>query len=213
MRRSIFAAAAMMFCSNALFLVGCADPQADISVETQDDVSPSLETPPVTVVTFSNWEGKSIDWGLPPDKKLFAGNSFLNKKAPDLVVEKWIGTEPKLEGKFVLVDFWATWCPPCKEAIPELNAYAKEFSNDLVVIGLSDEPEAKVRAMTTPIVEYFSAIDTGGRSKEAIGVEGIPHVLLIDPSGTVCWQGFPLDDGNALTAAVIEDCLARYQAE
>src|SRR5437879_13912365 len=81
-------------------------------------------------------------------KKLWA-KSFLNQKAPDLVVEKWLTKEPDRKGKFVLIDFWATWCPPCRKAIPELNALHKKFGDKLIVIGLSDEHEPNVKSLAT----------------------------------------------------------------
>src|SRR2546428_9071987 len=118
------------------------------------------------------------------EKKLWA-KSFLNQKAPELVVEKWLTKEPDRKGKFVLIDFWATWCGPCRKAIPELNALHKKFGDKLIVIGLSNEPEEKVKAMATPKIEYFSAIDTQKRMKTAVGVTGIPHVLILDPQGIV----------------------------
>ena len=141
------------------------------------------------------------------EKQIWA-KSFLNQKAPDLVVEKWLTKEPDRKGKFVLIDFWATWCGPCRKAIPELNALHKKFGDKLVVIGLSDEPEEKVTSMTDPKIEYFSAIDTQKRTKNAVGVKGIPHCMIIDPQGIVRWEGFPLLDGHELTEKVVADILA-----
>ena len=142
------------------------------------------------------------------EKKMWA-QSYLGRKAPELVVEKWLSKEPDRKGKFVLIDFWATWCRPCRKAIPELNAFHKKFGDKLVVIGLSDEKEAKVKAFTSPKIEYFSAIDTQSRTKDKIKVEGIPHVILIDPNGIVRWEGFPLLEGYELTEKVVADILAK----
>jgi thiol-disulfide isomerase/thioredoxin len=142
-------------------------------------------------------------------KKIWA-NSFLNQKAPDLVVEKWLTPEPDCRGKFVLIDFWATWCPPCREAIPELNGYAKKFGDKLVVIGISDEQENVVRNFHNPQIEYSVAIDTQGRTKKAVGVTGIPHVLIIDPQGIVRWEGFPFLSGYELNDKVVADIIAKY---
>ena len=144
-----------------------------------------------------------------PQKKIWA-RSFLNQKAPELVVEKWLTKEPDRKGKFVLIDFWATWCGPCRKAIPELNALHKKFGDKLIVIGVSDEQEAKVKAMNDPKIEYFSAIDTRARTKKAVGVNGIPHVLIMDPQGIVRWEGFPLLDDHELTEKVVAEILAKH---
>jgi len=145
---------------------------------------------------------------LAAEKKIWA-KSFLNQKAPELVVEKWLTKERDRKGKFVLIDFWATWCGPCRKAIPELNALHKKFGDKLVVIGVTDEPEDRVKSMATPKIEYASAIDTQGRTKKAVEVKGIPHVLLMDPQGVVRWEGFPLLDGFELTEKVVADILAQ----
>src|SRR5262245_17514474 len=116
------------------------------------------------------------------DKRIWA-KSFLGQKAPELVVEKWLTKEPDRKGKFVLIDFWATWCPPCRKAIPELNAFQKKFSDKLVVLGISDESEATVQKLKEPKIEYASAIDQQARMKKTLEVSGIPHVILIDPQG------------------------------
>ena len=142
------------------------------------------------------------------EKQIWA-KPFLGQKAPELIVEKWLTKEPDRKGKFVLIDFWATWCPPCRKAIPELNGLQKKFGDKLVVIGLSDETEAKVKGMTTPSIDYAVAIDTQARTKKAVGVTGIPHVLLIDPQGIVRWEGFPLLNGFELTEQAVADILAK----
>jgi len=141
-------------------------------------------------------------------KKIWA-KSFLNQSAPNLVAEKWLTKEPDRKGKFVLIDFWATWCGPCRKAIPELNALHKKFGDKLVVIGVSDETEAKVRAMKDPKIEYFSAIDTQKRTKKEVSVTGIPHAMIMDPQGIVRWEGFPLLEGHKLTEKVVADILAK----
>jgi cytochrome c biogenesis protein CcmG/thiol:disulfide interchange protein DsbE len=146
---------------------------------------------------------------LAGQKQLWA-KSFLNRKAPELVVEKWLSKEPDRKGKFVLIDFWATWCPPCRKAIPELNAFHKKFGDKLVVIGLSDESEAKVNSLSDPKIEYFSAIDTQHRTKSVVGVTGIPHVIIIDPQGVVRWEGFPFLEDYELSEKVVTDILARF---
>ena len=143
------------------------------------------------------------------DKQLWA-KSMLGQKAPDLVVEKWLSKEPESKGKFVLIDFWATWCGPCRKAIPELNAFHQKFGDKLVVIGISDEAEAKVSQFASPKLEYFSAIDTQARMKKQLAVKGIPHVIIMDPKGIVRWEGFPFLDGYELTEKVVAGLLEQY---
>ena len=142
-------------------------------------------------------------------KQIWA-KSFLNQKAPPLLVEKWLTPQPDTHGKFIILDFWATWCPPCRAAIPELNGFQKKFGDKLVVIGISDQTEEAVRRLTNPQIEYAIAIDTQARTKKAVEVTGIPHVLIIDPHGIVRWEGFPFLDGYELSDQVVADILAKY---
>ena len=108
-------------------------------------------------------------------KQIWA-EAYLGKKAPDLIVEKWLSAKPNTSGKFVLIDFWATWCGPCRQAIPELNAIQRRFGDKIVVIGISDEPETAVRAMKEPKIDYAVAIDTQHRTKDKLKEIGRAHV-------------------------------------
>jgi cytochrome c biogenesis protein CcmG/thiol:disulfide interchange protein DsbE len=147
------------------------------------------------------------NWPAFKSKNLYA-NDFRGKKAPEFYVQKFLTPEPDRRGKVVLIDFWATWCGPCREAIPEINALQAKFKDDLVCIGISDEPASKVEQFSkkTPL-KYTSAIDPTKRMSKAVGVGGIPHVLIISTDGIVRWQGFPLMDEDRLTEAVVQQII------
>ncbi len=156
-----------------------------------------------------NESDASIDSNSQNEKQLWA-KSILNQKAPELIVERWLSKKPSTEGKFVLIDFWATWCGPCREAIPELNEFQKKYKDKLVVIGISDESLDTVSRFRSPKIEYFSAIDTRGRTKKELEVSAVPHVMILDPNRVVRWEGYPLLDGYELTADVLEKVFTKY---
>jgi len=145
---------------------------------------------------------------VPKQGRRIWADDFLWAKAPELVVEKWLSAKPETKGKYVLIEFWATWCGPCRRSIPLLNKFHKTFGDELVVIGISDEKEADVRKLTDPKIEYYSAIDTQARMKNKMGVFGIPHAIVLEPDGYVIWQGFPLLKDYELTEKIIEKILA-----
>lgn len=144
------------------------------------------------------------------NKQLWA-KSFLNQKAPALTVESWISEKPQTKGKFILIDYWTTWSGPCRKAIPELNEIQKQFKDELVVIGLSDEPVEKVKAMQESVINYYSGVDTKATMTKILEVKGIPHVILIDPKGIIRWEGFPLLEDHQLTSEVIRELIQKYK--
>lgn len=117
--------------------------------------------------------------------------SYRGHLAPTFVVEKWIAEPSDITGKFLLIDFWATWCGPCRASIPELNAFHAKYKDRLVVIGVSDETERDVRKMTKPKIDYAVAIDTQQRMMRPLEIRGIPHCILVDPNGIVRYEGMP----------------------
>lgn len=101
----------------------------------------------------------------------------------DLQGRKWSLRD--LRGKVVLVNFWATWCPPCRKEIPDLQALQAEFENQgLVILGIDDETASKVESfirehkMTYPVL-----LDPGDKVHKLYSVEGIPMSFLYDAQG------------------------------
>jgi cytochrome c biogenesis protein CcmG, thiol:disulfide interchange protein DsbE len=117
--------------------------------------------------------------------------SFRGQRPPQIMVDNWLTPPPDMNGKFVLVDFWATWCGPCRQSIPHLNELQAKFADRLVVIGLTDEPLEAVRKMKSPKIAYAVGSDTQARTSKAAAVQGIPHAMLIDPQGIVRFEGMP----------------------
>ena len=129
---------------------------------------------------------------------------MVGQNLPDLRLN-FLGQKADYEGKPLLLEFWATWCPPCRESIPHLNEiHGKYKDRGLVIIGVTKEPDAVIRKFQkdTPM-EYAVATDSSGRLGEKMGVQGIPHAFLVDTSGKIVWDGHPM----SLREEEIEDIL------
>jgi len=101
----------------------------------------------------------------------------------DLEGKSWRLKE--LKGKVVLVNFWATWCPPCRKEMPDLEALYQRFKNQgLVILALSDEDAATVKPFIADRkVSYPVLLDTGRKVNVQFNVMGIPKTFIYDRAG------------------------------
>ncbi|HWQ90948.1 MAG TPA: TlpA disulfide reductase family protein, partial [Clostridia bacterium] len=134
----------------------------------------------------------------------------LGDPAPALSIERWIkGSPVKIApgNNLFVIEFWATWCPPCKRSIPHLTELQKKYAKQgVIIVGISDESATEVTPFVSSQGEnmaYRVAIDTSKRSMNtwyaAYGAKGLPHAFIVDTNGCVIWHGFPSEElGEAL---------------
>lgn len=133
-------------------------------------------------------------------QKSASGAKASAEAAPDFTLTDISGKQVSLKdyrGKVVLVDFWATWCPPCRVSIPAMEELHKEYGpKGLQVLSISmDEetglvaPFAREHGMTYPIL-LGAASDVSERYR----VRGIPALYLVDQDGKLVRQWLGFDD-------------------
>lgn len=135
-----------------------------------------------------------------------ANAADLGMKAPPLEIAEWVkGTPVDLkagEGKSVyVVEFWATWCPPCRTSIPHLSEMQKKFKDKGVVfVGISTEQPPKVKPFVQSMgdkMDYTVAVDKAQKTAKAymgaFDVNTIPHAFVVDKAGKIVWHGHPME--------------------
>lgn len=143
-----------------------------------------------------------------------AATLHIGDPAPDIKASRWIkgaAVEALAPDRTYVVEFWATWCPPCRTTIPHLTKLAKQYP-DITFIGMSvwergANPEEKVTQFVEAMgaqMEYTVAMDTadhfmGKTWMEAAGQGGIPAAFLVQ-NGTIVWIGHPMSGLDAMLA-------------
>jgi len=99
-----------------------------------------------------------------------------------------------LKGKVILVNFWATWCPPCRKEMPDLQAlYDKYKDQGFLVLSISDEEAAKVSPFIAERkISYPVLLDPGRKVNDAFVVEGIPKSFVYDREGKLVAQSIDM---------------------
>ncbi len=118
----------------------------------------------------------------------------------------------KLRGKVVYVDFWASWCGPCRRSFPWMNEMQQKYgARGLVVVGVNvDKKRGDADRFLAQIPANFTVVfDEAGITPSAYGVKGMPSSYVIDARGNVTFveRGF-LDENKAVLEQRIADALA-----
>ena len=128
-------------------------------------------------------------------------NITIGAKAPVIHITDWIDNTPKdknLSGKYVVLEFWATWCGPCIAAVPHMNELQKEFTqNDLYFISMTYESVEKAQRILKR-VSFNSMVVTDQTKATQVqfgdgkkGLTQYPLTVLIDNKGIIQWIGAP----------------------
>jgi thiol-disulfide isomerase/thioredoxin len=106
----------------------------------------------------------------------------------DLQGKQW--TLKQLRGKVVLVNFWATWCPPCRKEMPDLEKLHQRFgAQGLIILAISDEDAGKVKPyIAQGKYNYPILFDPGRTVNERFHIQGIPKSLVYDRTGKLVAQ-------------------------
>src|SRR6185437_8389786 len=132
---------------------------------------------------------------------LFSKVSFeqikIGDKAPDINITNWVQNHPKNvfpKDKYIVVDFWATWCAPCLASISHMNTLVEENNknNNLVFLAMTDEKKQKILPVLSRVLfKSFVVMDTTGQTQKNFKLSSIPLCTMLDDKGFVRWTGDP----------------------
>jgi|SRR4051812_21739858 len=109
--------------------------------------------------------------------------------APDFQLKTLAGDTVKLSdlrGKKVMLNFWATWCPPCKAEMPEMEQFSKQIGDDTVILAVNIDPQLDVQGFVNEHkITFPILLDAEDKVNEAYQVLSIPTTYFINSKGII----------------------------
>ena len=118
----------------------------------------------------------------------------------NITVTNWITPNPpsrqELASHVCVVEFWATWCPPCRDQVPHMKELAKKYADhNVIFVGISEDKSAStVKAFSEKqAINYNIGMDNG--MSDRLAIDGIPTAFVVSHTGKILWSGHPAGDG------------------
>ena len=134
------------------------------------------------------------------------GTLAVGMKAPELKVAEWLSEVPDMKGKFVALDFWGPSCKPCIAGFPHVNDLNRKYKDQVVFIAATtdDNPGDVYSFEAGAPVEFYSMMQKSKAWSEDYRIQGIPHMILVDPSGVVRYSGNGFELSDSMLAEIIK---------
>ena len=165
----------------------------DEMLELLNGLSPELQQNPAIQSMIKAYDASALT---------AEGQMFTDFETPDGdKLSDYVG-----KGKYILVDFWASWCGPCRREIPNIKDVYNEFHGadfDILSIAVWDDPEATKKAAQEEQIPWNQIINAQKIPTDIYGIQGIPHIILFGPDGTILKRGLRGDDIRTAVAQAL----------